>query len=106
MAGKDIQQQVSKIGKRILVIGATGHTHQWCVVLHLLPDMDHGGFTHIRPRQEDGRDSDAFEKVGEKGDPTEANALLGAPEFTLDDWLQQTVSPKSKGTFRGKGRCQ
>ena len=28
-----------------------------------------------------------FEKVGELGDPSEANALLGAPSVTLDDWL-------------------
>ncbi len=28
-----------------------------------------------------------FEKVGEPGDPTEANDLLGAPGTTLDDWL-------------------
>jgi uncharacterized protein YbjT (DUF2867 family) len=30
-----------------------------------------------------------FEKVGELGDPAEANALLGAPHLTLDDWLKQ-----------------
>lgn len=29
-----------------------------------------------------------FEKVGERGDPTEANAILGAPQITLDQWLQ------------------
>ncbi len=28
-----------------------------------------------------------FDKVGELGDPTEANALLGAPETTLDEWF-------------------
>jgi uncharacterized protein YbjT (DUF2867 family) len=28
-----------------------------------------------------------FEKVGEPGDPAEANQLLGAPETTLDDWI-------------------
>ncbi len=28
-----------------------------------------------------------FDKVGELGDPTEANALLGAPSTTLDEWL-------------------
>ncbi len=28
-----------------------------------------------------------FDRVGELGDPTEANDLLGAPSLTLDDWL-------------------
>ena len=30
-----------------------------------------------------------FEKVGEGGDPTEANALLGAPTTTLEQWCEQ-----------------
>lgn len=29
-----------------------------------------------------------LEKVGERGDPTEANAILGAPTTTLDQWLR------------------
>lgn len=29
----------------------------------------------------------AFEKIGERGDPTEANDLLGAPQISLADWL-------------------
>ncbi|MGB6362789.1 MAG: hypothetical protein WBG64_08995, partial [Thermoanaerobaculia bacterium] len=29
-----------------------------------------------------------LEKVGERGDPTEANAILGAPEITLERWLR------------------
>jgi uncharacterized protein YbjT (DUF2867 family) len=29
-----------------------------------------------------------FEKVGERGDPAEANAILGAPQTTLDQWLR------------------
>ena len=28
-----------------------------------------------------------FDKVGELGDPSEANRLLGAPSTTLDEWL-------------------
>jgi len=28
-----------------------------------------------------------FDKVGELGDPTEANVLLGAPSITLDEWF-------------------
>ncbi len=30
-----------------------------------------------------------FDKVGEGGDPTEANRILGAPGITLDEWLIQ-----------------
>ena len=29
-----------------------------------------------------------LERVGERGDPAEANAILGAPRVTLDEWLQ------------------
>ncbi len=29
-----------------------------------------------------------LEKVGERGDPTEANAILGAPQITLEEWLR------------------
>ena len=31
----------------------------------------------------------AFEKIGERGDPSETNKLLGAPTIRLDDWLMQ-----------------
>jgi uncharacterized protein YbjT (DUF2867 family) len=30
-----------------------------------------------------------FDKVGELGDPTEANRILGAPTITLDEWLEK-----------------
>jgi hypothetical protein len=30
-----------------------------------------------------------FEKAREAGDPAEANQLLGAPETTLDAWIEQ-----------------
>lgn len=33
-----------------------------------------------------------FDKVGELGDPTEANQLLGAPTTTLEAWMQQRKS--------------
>jgi len=38
-----------------------------------------------------------LEKVGERGDPAEANAILGAPQVTLDQWLQmqKTACPTS-----------
>jgi uncharacterized protein YbjT (DUF2867 family) len=29
-----------------------------------------------------------LERVGERGDPAEANAILGAPQITLEQWLQ------------------
>jgi hypothetical protein len=29
-----------------------------------------------------------LEKVGERGDPSEANAILGAPQITLNQWLE------------------
>lgn len=31
----------------------------------------------------------AFEKIGELGNPSEANSILGAPKISLDDWLHQ-----------------
>jgi len=31
----------------------------------------------------------AFEKIGEMGDPSEANIILGAPNTRLEDWLRQ-----------------
>ena len=33
-----------------------------------------------------------LETVGERGDPTEANAILGAPEITLDQWLRMRAA--------------
>lgn len=36
-----------------------------------------------------------LEQVGERGDPTEANAILGAPQVTLERWLK----------MRKEGRC-
>ena len=37
----------------------------------------------------------AFEKIGERGDPTESNNILGAPKIKLDEWLQQKKSKTS-----------
>lgn len=31
----------------------------------------------------------AFEKIGEKGDPSEANNILGGPKIKLEDWLRK-----------------
>jgi uncharacterized protein YbjT (DUF2867 family) len=33
-----------------------------------------------------------FDRVGELGDPTEANELLGAPETTLGEWIESRMS--------------
>lgn len=39
-----------------------------------------------------------FDKVGELGDPAEANELLGAPSITLDEWcLMQKNNIKMRG---------
>lgn len=38
-----------------------------------------------------------FEKVGEMGDPTEANHLLGAPRIVLDEWLEQRKAKSAEG---------
>jgi len=37
----------------------------------------------------------AFEKIGERGDPSEANHILGAPRIKLADWLaQKRIKPR------------
>lgn len=33
-----------------------------------------------------------FDKVGEMGDPTEANSILGAPTLTLDEWIKRKTT--------------
>lgn len=35
-----------------------------------------------------------FDRVGEMGDPSEANALLGAPTTTLEGWLERARQPE------------
>jgi uncharacterized protein YbjT (DUF2867 family) len=40
--------------------------------------------------------ADYFDKVGELGDPTEANRLLGAPATTLDAWLESRKAAQSQ----------
>lgn len=39
----------------------------------------------------------AFEKIGERGDPSEANNILGEPKINLNDWLQLKRSENSMG---------
>lgn len=51
----------------------------------------------IRGPREMKRASDfmaAFERIGERGDPSEANSILGTPRITLEDWLQQRKNKK------------
>jgi uncharacterized protein YbjT (DUF2867 family) len=46
-------------------------------------------WVHSNERLRRGVETVAYlEKVGERGDPSEANALLGAPRITLDQWLR------------------
>jgi len=35
-----------------------------------------------------------LEKVGERGDATEANAILGAPRLTLEEWARLQIPPR------------
>jgi uncharacterized protein YbjT (DUF2867 family) len=44
-----------------------------------------------------------LEKVGERGDPTEAYTILGAPQVTLDKWLQRQKAILPGTTFAGDG---
>jgi hypothetical protein len=39
---------------------------------------------------------DYFEKVGEMGDPSEANAVLGAPGTTLAEWIESRPIPSGE----------
>jgi uncharacterized protein YbjT (DUF2867 family) len=41
-----------------------------------------------------------FDKVGELGDPTEANRILGAPTTTLDAWIKQREAKALLGEER------
>jgi len=36
----------------------------------------------------------AFEKIGERGDPSDSNRILGAPKIKLDDWINQKNNKK------------
>ena len=83
---KVVSKQDSKVGKRILVIGATGFLGEPVaillkqssfIVLLLVRDIE-------KAKEQFGDD---FEIV--KGDPAEANNILGAPTVKLEDWLQQ-----------------
>lgn len=37
-----------------------------------------------------------FDRVGELGDPAEANALPGAPSTTSDEWIESQEGERAK----------
>lgn len=92
------------VNKRFILHGSEGilfhdAVKRYCEVFHpnirKVSTMPHWLATFIastRGRQDMKFASDfmaAFEKIGERGDPKEANDLLGAPRIGLDDWLRR-----------------
>ncbi len=74
--------------KSILVIGATGLLGE-PVARRLKQD---GYNVRLMIREQMKLASDfmaAFERIGERGDPSAANDILGSPTIRLEDWLQQ-----------------
>jgi uncharacterized protein YbjT (DUF2867 family) len=53
-------------------------------------------FTHSQELKSVGAMMSYFEKVGEMGDPSEANHVLGAPEITLGCWLDRESQPQKE----------
>ena len=43
-----------------------------------------------------------LEKVGERGDPAEANTILGAPQIRLDQWLQRQKATQQTNAAKGQ----
>jgi len=96
-------RRVDAVGRRFYVHGPQALTvgealATYCRVLHPgIRGIQHIPFGMARtmawlrhsPEMRAGVDMVAYlEKVGERGDPAEADALLGAPRVTLDRWLQ------------------
>jgi len=92
------------INKRLIIHGPEGvlfhdALRRFCKVFHpdikkvaTMPYWFATAIARIKGTKEMKSVSDfmtAFEKVGELGDPSEANDILGAPQITLDDWLRQ-----------------
>lgn len=95
------------VNKRFIVHGPEGvlfhdAVKRYCQVFHpdikkvaTMPYWFATAIARIKGTKEMKSVSDfmaAFEKVGELGDPSEANDLLGAPRTTLDDWLRQKIA--------------
>lgn len=93
------------VNKRFIIHGPEGilfheALKQYCSAFHpeikkvyVMPYWLASIISKVRNRKEMKVVSDfmaAFEKIGEKGDPSEANSILGAPNITLADWLRQS----------------
>ena len=92
------------INKRFIIHGPEGilfheAVEQYCNALHpeikkvsTMPYWLAAIISRVKRKKEIKIVSDfmaAFEKIGELGDPSEANKILGTPEIKLSDWLQQ-----------------
>ena len=92
------------INKRFIIHGPEGvlfheAVKQYCNALHpeikkvsTMPYWLAAIISRVKRKKEIKLASDfmaAFEKIGELGDPSEANRILGTPEIKLSDWLQQ-----------------
>lgn len=108
-AADDMARMVSRAiatdgaaGKRLYVMGPEAFTmpqlvERYCRVFH--PEVTSVQVMPIDAARQAAKATDNamlgffaelmayFEKVGEPGDPTEADALLGAPSTTFDAWL-------------------
>lgn len=79
--------------------GAQANLKRYCEVFHpdikkvaTMPYWFASAIARLKGTKEIKSVSDfmaAFEKIGELGDPSEANDILGAPQITLDKWLRQ-----------------
>ena len=100
-------QSEAALGKRLYVHGPEGipikaALERYCQVFH--PEIEEVAVMPIEAARSMAEATgntfikvfaemmDYFKKVGEPGDPAEANQLLGAPTTTLDDWLQTRQS--------------
>jgi uncharacterized protein YbjT (DUF2867 family) len=99
-------QSDAAVGKRLYIHGPESMTmyaalQRTCAVLH--PEIEEISVMPVEVAKNVAESTgnkmlgffaalmDYFQQVGELGDPTEANAILGAPTLTLEDWLQDGV---------------
>lgn len=100
------------INKRFILHGPEGilfheAVRRYCKVFHpqiqkvaTMPYWLTGIISRMKGSRQMKQASDfmaAFEKIGELGDPSEANNILGAPKINLNDWLQIKRSGYSIG---------
>lgn len=108
-AGNSYGSGEQAINKRFIIHGPEGilfHNagKRYCDVLHpgitkvsTMPYWLATIISIIKGKKEIKLASDfmaAFEKIGERGDPSEANNILGAPTIKLEDWLKQKKDQK------------